>query len=203
MIKFYFTILFLCTLFHCTSFQKNNSRKPTSEDTEYSYPTDLDSFNWLTTQNGRTPYLFGTTTANKLQLFQPSGRSLETKRIGQWKILLRHPVYYSNEENHNTSKDKPASVMVYKMLKKKERLIFAGKGNTFSVIEHPDIEPAPLFILRHWSGVMGCAFTDLEFHQHSKEYQLSVQYRDTSSVTLEDTVGAVCTPSVTFDRLDF
>ena len=93
--------------------------------------------------------------------------------------------------------------MVYRTLNNQEQLIFAGKGNTFSVIEHPDIETAPFFILRHWSGVMGCAFTDLEFYQHSKDRQLSVQYRDTSSVTLEDKVGTTCTPSMAFDHLDF
>ena len=203
MMKFCFIILFLSFLFHCTSIPTQSFRKPTSEDTEYFYPTDLDRFNWLTTQNGRTPYVFGTTKPEKIQRFKPSGRSPEEKRIGQWRILLRHPVYYSNEENPNTSEDLPASVMVYKTFNKQEHLIFVGKGRTFSVIEHPAIEQAPPFILRHWSGVMGCAFTDLEFHQHSKGYQLSVQHRDTSSVTLEDNIGATCTPYTSFDRLDF
>ena len=201
--KFYFIILFLYTLFHCTSVPIKNFRKPASEDTKYSYPTDLDLFNWLKAKNGRTSYLFGTMNPDKIQLFIPSGRSPEEKRIGQWKIILRHPIYYSNEENLSTSKDQPASAMVYKTSNDQERLIFAGKGNTFSVIEHPDIETAPLFILRHWSGVMGCAFTDLEFHQHPKEHQLSVQQRDTSSVTLEDKVGTTCTHSEPFDHLDF
>ena len=201
--KFYFIILFVCVLFHCTSIPIKSFRKPTSEDTEYFYPTDLDHFNWLKAKNGRTSYLFGTINPDKIQLFTPSGHSPEEKRIGQWKIILRHPIYYSNEENPNTLKDQPASAMVYKILNRQERLMFVGKGNTFSVIEHPAIETAPLFILRHWSGVMGCAFTDLEFHQHSKEHQLSVQYRDTSSVTLEDKVGTTCTPSVPSDHLDF
>ena len=44
--------------------------------------------------------------------FVPSGRDPKNKTIGDYQITIYYPVYYSNEENFDTSKDKPASVTV-------------------------------------------------------------------------------------------
>ena len=115
----------------------------------------------------------------------PSGRDPERKTIEDYQITIYYPVYYSNEENHDTSKDKPASVTI----SYKGEIQFVGKGYKFSLIEKPKTEYEPLFIIRYWSGVMGCSFTDISFNPQKKPLR---EQRSTRSVTGTNTLGDLC-----------
>ena len=89
----------------------------------------------------------------------PSGFDPKRKTIGDYQITSYYPVYYSNSENSDTSKDKPASVTV----SYKGEIQFVGKGYKFSLIEKAKTKYEPLFIIRYWSGSMGCSFTDIRY----------------------------------------
>ena len=79
--------------------------------------------------------IFGTTNKDKILKFISSDEHVlisNTKtpngiRIKDWEILIRHGVYYSNEENPDTFKDKPASVIVYRLENREKQPYFAGK----------------------------------------------------------------------------
>ena len=182
----------------------SSSRTPSAEGSQvYSHLSDLNQDNWLQATNGRTVYLFGSNNPNKIKHFVSSGRLSAEKQLGIWKVVLFHAVYYSNEENFDTSKDMPASVMVYDTSNKKNpKLVFAGKGYKFFILENPETIPSAAFILRHWAGMMGCSFTDLEFPKNNEDWQLSQQHRLTASITVTNKIGELCTPYDSFSRLE-
>lgn len=170
--------------------KKPTLNKSTNLASENCYtPSDQDKKNWLSTKGGRTKYLWGTTDPENLNQFVPSGRKAVEKTLGQWKILLRPPIFYSNQEDPDTSKDRPASAIVYY----KEQAHFAGKGYKFSIMENPKTEKAPLFILRYWTGVMGCSFIDLSFFQDPESTGPLLEYRSTRSA-YGDHPGDLCQP---------
>ena len=146
--------------------------------------------NWLTIKHGRTQSLFGTANKNKiLNSFIPSGDSETSTRIKDWEILIRHGVYYSNEENPDTSKDKPASVIVYHLENDNKQPHFAGKGYKFFLIKEPDTKQKPLFIVRYWSGAMGCSFIDLSFFENQRvDTKPVIEYRS----SVDDRIGEIC-----------
>ena len=204
--KLIFFFLFPFVLFSYLYSWKIFSFEPASN---YFYKTDLTDENWLTAKNGRTVYLFGTTNKEKIERFIPSGQSkqkntetpLDSQQtiIKQWRIVIYSPVFFSNEENPDTSKDRVASVLVYNLnnsLSEREQLqpVFVAKGYKFSVIKNPSNTNFD-FILRYWSGVMGCSFIDMGF-SHNVELP-SVEYRSTRDYDL-------CEPSprYNFNRLD-
>ena len=140
---------------------------------------------WLFAENGRTSSFFGSFKKEEIGQFVPSGRDPERKTIEDYQITIYYPVYYSNEENHDTSKDKPASVTV----SYKGEIQFVGKGYKFSLIEKPKTEYEPLFIIRYWSGVMGCSFTDISFNPQKKPLR---EQRSTRSITDTNSLGDLC-----------
>ena len=140
---------------------------------------------WLSAEKGRTSSFFGSFKKEEIELFVPSGRDPERKTIGDYQITIYYPVYYSNEENPDTSKDKPASVIV----SYKKKIQFVGKGYKFSLIEKAKTKYEPLFIVRHWSGVMGCSFTDVSFNLTKKPL---LEHRSTRSVTDTNALGDLC-----------
>ena len=185
---------------------KISSFEPASN---YFYKTDLTDENWLTAKNGRTVYLFGTTDKEKIKRFIPSGQSKQknTKTplnsqqtiIKQWRIVIYLPIFFSNEENPDTSKDQVASVLVYNLndsLSEEEQLqpVFVAKGYQFSVIKNPSNTNFD-FILRYWSGVMSCSLIDIGF-SHNVEFP-SVEYRST-----KDYSRCESSPENDFNRLD-
>ena len=196
-------LLFALIFSGCVSASKKDSlnKKPFV----FSYATDLTEKNWLSAEHGRTVYLFGTTISEKIKKFIPSGRKPEEKRIGKWKIILRPPVYYSDQENPDTSKDKPASVIVHSLettdsnKTAKQKTHFVAKGYKFSIIPNPKMEKDLLFIIRYWPGVMGCTLIDFSFFQdpESKDNPL-IEYRSTRSITDTNKIGELCKPSTSF-----
>lgn len=140
---------------------------------------------WLSAENGRSRSFFGTFKKEEIKQFVPSGRDPESQTIGDYHITIYYPVYYSNEENPDTSKDKPASAIV----SYKGEIQFVGKGYKFSLIEKPQTKYKPLFIVRYWSGVMGCSFTDISFHP---EKEPLLEQRSTRTVTDTNSLGDLC-----------
>ena len=166
-----FTILFCLT---CLTFSLACHSSPLlSEDT------------WLSAENGRSRSFFGSFKKEEIKQFVPSGRDPKNKTIGDYQITIYYPVYYSNEENPDTSKDKPASVTV----SYKGEIQFVGKGYQFSLIEKPKTEYEPLFIIRYWSGVMGCSLTDISFNPQKKPLR---EQRSTRSMTDTNALGDLC-----------
>ena len=158
----------------------------------------LNKTNWLRTKNGRTTYLFGTIDTKKIKTFTVSGYKAKEQTIGTAKIILYNPIYYSNEENPDTSLDQPSSAIIYKT-SKENSAVFTARGYKFSIIDLPKKED---FILRHWSSVMGCTFTDLHFSKKLKPIKPKIKYRSTSSVTDTDNIGKLCQPSTALHHLD-
>ncbi len=140
---------------------------------------------WLSAENGRSSSLFSSFKKEEIKQFMPSGRDPTEKTIKDYQITIYHPVYYSNEENPDTSKDKPASVTV----SYKGENQFVGKGYKFLLIEKPKTEYEPLFIIRYWSGTMGCSFTDISFHP---EKEPLIERRSSRSVTDTNPLGDSC-----------
>ena len=155
---------------------------------KYHYETDLTNENWVTAKGGRTVYLFGTMDKEKIKKFVPTGLGPEEKTFGKWKIVQYSPVFYSNEENPDTSKDKSSSVLVYK----EGELYFVAKGYNFFIEESPGDSDLD-FILRYYPGVMGCSLIDIEFTEKAKVP--FVRYRSTKDYS-------ACSPSAKFNRLD-
>ena len=176
------------------------SRSNFSPSTKF---TNLTEKNWFSVENGRTKYLFGTKNPKKIEKFVPSGRMAQEKIIGPWKIILRPAVYYSNEENPDISKDRPASIVVYSLKNSNGKKVwnprFAGKGYKFSILNSPQTESSPLFMIRYWSGVMGCSFIDLSFFSNPDlTNQPLIEYRSTGSVTTTNRLGDLCKPHTSF-----
>ena len=140
---------------------------------------------WLSAKNGRSSSFFGSFKKEEIKQFVPSGRDPERKTIRDYHITIYYPVYYSHSENPDTSKDKPASVIV----SYKGEIQFVGKGYKFSLIEKPKTKYKPLFIIRYWSGVMGCSFTDISFNPQKEPL---IEKRSTRSVTDTNALGDLC-----------
>ena len=140
---------------------------------------------WLSAKNGRTSSFFGSFKKEEIKQFVPSGRDPKKKTIGDYQITIYYPIFYSNEENPDTSKDKPASVTV----SYKGEIQFVGKGYQFSLIEKPKTKYEPLFIIRYWSGVMGCSLTDISFNPQKKPLR---EKRSTRSITDTNSLGDLC-----------
>ena len=140
---------------------------------------------WLSAENGRSSSLFSSFKKEEIKQFVASGRDPIEKTIGDYQITIYHPVYYSNQENPDTSKDKPASVTI----SYKGEIQFVGKGYKFSLIENPQTEYEPLFIIRYWSGTMGCSFTDVSFHPKKDPL---MERRSSRSVTDTNPLGDSC-----------
>ena len=115
----------------------------------------------------------------------PLGFDPKGKTIGDYQITSYYPVYYSNSENPDTSKDKPASVTV----SYKGEIQFVGKGYKFSLIEKAKTKYEPLFIIRYWSGSIVCSFTDISFNPKKKPL---LEQRSTKSVTDTNSLGELC-----------
>ena len=141
----------------------------------------LNEKNWLSATSGRTKNLFFS--FNEKEIFGKfvlSGVDLKRIQVGEWdtgafkygwEILLKRGVYYSNQDNPDTSQDKPASVLVHYVKDGKATTVFVAKGYIFSIKtpntnKEPDTSKKPAFILRHWSGAIGCAFTDFIFYRN-------------------------------------
>jgi len=176
-----------------------HGRKPNSSHvtSAYSYRTDLTGENWLTIESGRTVYLFGTVDKEKIKKFIPTGHKPEQSIIGQWKILLYPPVFYSNEENPDTSKDRSSSVLVYNLesslsAEEKSEPVFVAKGYKFFIIDTPSNRNFD-FVLRYYPGVMGCSLIDMGFSQSIKSP--SIEYRSTKDYNL-------CEGASKFNQLD-
>ena len=167
--------------------KKNQPRAPASSRSQ------LTRHNWLSSKTGRTNILFATKDPEKLKQFVPSGLFQGEQIIGNWKVILHSPVYFSNEENPDTSKDQPASAIVYSLTKTKNWIPrFAGKGYKFSLIQTQEINNI-LFILRYWTGTMGCSFIDFSFYPSVKvKNQAQIEYRSTSTVTTNNPLGEIC-----------
>lgn len=144
---------------------------------------------WLTAENGRSSTFFGSFEKEDIKKFVPSGRNSERTIIEDYHITIYQAVYYSNEENPDTSKDRPASVIV----SYKKEIQFVGKGYQFSLIKNLKTEYKPSFIIRYWSGVMGCSFTDISFHPNKKPL---IERRSTRSVTETNVLGELCQVSM-------
>lgn len=140
---------------------------------------------WLFTKNGRSSSLFSSFKKEEIKQFVASGRDPTEKTIGDYRITIYHPVYYSDQKNPDTSKDKPASVIV----SYKEETQFVGKGYKFLLIENPQTEYESLFIIRHWSGTMGCSFMDVSFHPKKEPL---MERRSSRSVTDTNPLGDSC-----------
>ena len=154
--------------------------------------------NWLSSKTGRTKTLFATKDPEKLKQFVASGLFQGEKIFGDWKIILHSAVYFSNEENPDTSKDQPASAIVYSLTETKNwKPHFAGKGYQFSLILAEKVKnPNRLFILRYWTGTMGCSFIDLNFSSSIEaKNQPKIEYRSTKTVTKDNPLGKTCQPS--------
>ena len=151
-----------------------------------SHSSELLSENtWLSAENGRSRSLFSSFKKEEIKQFVPSGRDPKVKTIGDYQITIYYPVYYSDQENPDTSKDKPASVIV----SYKGEIQFVGKGYKFSLIEKPKTEYEPLFIIRYWSGTMGCSFTDISFNPQKEPL---MERRSSRSVTDANPLGDSC-----------
>ncbi len=151
-----------------------------------SHSSELLSENtWLSAKNGRSSSFFGSFKKKEIKQFVPSGRDPKSQTIGDYQITIYYPVYYSDEGNPDTSKDKPASVIV----SYKGDIQFVGKGYQFSLVENPKTEYKPLFIIRYWSGTMGCSFTDVSFHPGKKPL---LENRSSRSVTDTNPLGDLC-----------
>ena len=140
---------------------------------------------WLSAKNGRTSSFFGSFKKEEIKQFVSSGRDPKKKTIGDYQITIYYPIFYSNEENPDISKDKPASVTV----SYKGEIQFVGKGYKFSLIEKPKTKYEPLFIIRYWSGVMGCSLTDISFNPQKKPLR---EKRSTRSITDTNSLGDLC-----------
>ena len=140
---------------------------------------------WLSSKNGRSSSLFSSFKKEEIEQFVPSGRDPKRKTIGDYQITIYYPIYYSDSENPDTSKDKPASVIV----SHKEEIQFVGKGYQFSLIEKPKTKYAPLFIIRYWSGTMGCSLTDISFHPQKEPL---IEQRSSRSITDTNPIGDLC-----------
>ena len=154
----------------------------------------------FSTTNGRVKNLFFSFNQNDIiEKFIFSGGSGQTIHTGEWdmgkfkqgwKIAISKGVYYSNEENPDTSKDKPASVIVHFIENKKTVPFFVAKGYKFFFINKPDTKKKPSFIIRHWSGVMGCTLTDFSFFE-KKEIKPIIENRNTKTTT-QNKIGEPC-----------
>ena len=140
---------------------------------------------WLSAKNGRSSSFFKSFKKKEIKQFVPSGHNPKSQTIEDYKITIYYPVYYSNEQNPDTSKDKPASVIV----SYKEDIQFVGKGYKFLLVKNPKTEYKPLFIIRYWSGSMGCSFTDVSFHPKKKPL---LENRSSRSVTDTNPLGDLC-----------
>ena len=177
--KFIFPFAVFSAFLSCLHGSKISSSRWSASS--YSYKTDLTKDNWLTAKKGRTVYLFGTGDEEKIKKFIPSGLSPQRTIIAGWEIVLYPPVFYSNEENPDTSKDQSSSALIYNKVSGKKQPVFVGKGYKFFIIKNSAGEKAD-FALRYWSGVMGCSFIDLYFSKSAKAP--SVKYRSTKDVSL-------------------
>lgn len=139
---------------------------------------------------------FGSADPEQMKRFTPSGEKPKIHKTGDWTIKIYPPVYYSNEENPDTSKDRPASVIV----SYKGQSQFVGRGYMFEFIKSPKTKNKPLFLVRYWSGVMGCQLIDISFKFPEKKP--IVEYRSTRSMTDTNKLGDLCEPSLA-DRVSF
>jgi hypothetical protein len=84
-----------------------------------------------------------------VQKFQPSGVGTQICRSGDYTILYNHGLYWSNEENPDTSQDMHASVIIFKGAKR----VFVGRGYKYLEFQANPWENT--FSFQHWTGTMG------------------------------------------------
>ena len=136
---------------------------------------DTDS-EWARTRFGRVSPHPGNWTmdAETVQEFQPSGVGSQIYRAGEYTILHNHGLYWSDEENQDTSHDMHASVIIFKDNKR----VFVGRGYRYDNFQ-VDLRKSR-FSFNHWTGTMGDnQITCFEFHTNEKELKLTTRKRST------------------------
>lgn len=107
---------------------------------------------WVTTRYGRVlPQGFYSVEEKDCLRFVPSGKLDSTVQHGSLTIRIYHGLYYSSQENPDTSKDQQASVEVLNG----DRRIFVARGYMFSEIGLDSKGYATDIRFTHWTGVMG------------------------------------------------
>jgi hypothetical protein len=96
-----------------------------------------------------TPWELWSMDSETVQKFQPSGVGTQICRSGDYTILYNHGLYWSNEENPDTSQDMHASVIIFKGAKR----VFVGRGYKYLEFQANPWENT--FSFQHWTGTMG------------------------------------------------
>jgi hypothetical protein len=106
---------------------------------------------WVKTRFGRvSPHPgYWTTDPERVGNFQPSGIGCQIYRIGEYTVLHNRGLYWSCEQNRDTSHDMHASVVVFRG----KGRVFAARGYEFLTFHVDAGESA--FSFQHWSGTMG------------------------------------------------
>lgn len=84
-----------------------------------------------------------------VEQFQPSGVGLQVYTVGEYAILHNHGLYWSNEENRDSSKDMHASVIIFH----NGQRVFVARGYNYSKFQTDPI--GETFSFQHWTGTMG------------------------------------------------
>ena len=81
--------------------------------------------------------------------FLPSGIGSGVYRFGEYTVLHNHGVYWSAEDDPDTSRDMHASVVIFK----NNRPVFVARGYQYSGFRHDRARNT--FLFQHWTGAMG------------------------------------------------
>ena len=146
--------------------------------------TNRVSGKWITSVNPHTKALtYSFITIGKGGDFAIAGISGTTVKTGYWEegkfkygwgIRIRYGTSELGPEILKPLPNRPAVAIVDYIKNEKVTPFFQARGYTFFLIQkpnankEPDTSKKPAFILRHWSGAIGCTFTDFVFFEDMK-----------------------------------
>ena len=131
---------------------------------------------WTQTRFGRMSPHPGNWTMDvkAVQDFLPSGVGAQIYRVGEYTILHNQGLYWSCEENQDTSHDMHASVIVFKDSKR----VFVGRGYKYSDFQSNLKEST--FSFQYWTGVMGDnQITCFDFNVVDDKLKLTIKKKST------------------------
>lgn len=106
--------------------------------------------------------------------FEPTGFGNEIVRCGDYTLLSNEGLYWSCEEDQDTSKDMQASVILFQG----EQRVFVARGYQFSKFNYDAARKVLNF--RYWTGVQGHdQIVEITMHLSGEKIQIKTQSKST------------------------